>query len=138
MALWRQVLAALNDTLGDTEREEILACGAVQLTVRRASDDQQPTPDDMVARAFSEFALLLDADQARAALRKMGRGRGWPGGPDGVEASVTTTIRLTPVIGVQRDGSPPRAGADLHRVRRMVGQRRAGRARPTGRGGDWA
>ncbi|MFJ4879582.1 hypothetical protein ACIP93_30880 [Streptomyces sp. NPDC088745] len=110
MALWRQVLAALNDTLGDTEHEEILACGAAQLTVRRAPDDQQPTPDDMVARAFSEFALLLDADQARAALRKMGRGRGWPGGPDGVEASATTTIRLTPVIGVPLKSPCPMPG----------------------------
>jgi hypothetical protein len=52
--LWRQVLAALNDdTLDDAEREKILALGAAQLAVRRALDGQQPTPDDVMAAAFS-------------------------------------------------------------------------------------
>ncbi|MEU2181032.1 hypothetical protein [Streptomyces thermolilacinus] len=45
MTLWRQVLAALtDDTPDDAEREKIVARGAAQLAVRRAPEDQRPTP----------------------------------------------------------------------------------------------
>ncbi|MFV0138132.1 hypothetical protein ACLGIH_34130 [Streptomyces sp. HMX87] len=74
MTLWRQVLAPLNDdTLDDAERGQIVARGAAQLAVRRAPEGQHPTPDEVMALAFEEFALLLDADQARDALREVGR-----------------------------------------------------------------
>ncbi|WP_079185741.1 hypothetical protein [Streptomyces sp. NBRC 110465] len=67
--LWRQVLATLNDdTLDDAAREQMVARGAAQLAVRRAPESQQPTPDEVMAVAFEEFALLLDAEQERAAL----------------------------------------------------------------------
>ncbi|MEU5061238.1 MULTISPECIES: hypothetical protein [unclassified Streptomyces] len=69
MTLWRQALAALNDdTLDDAEREAILARGAAQLAVRRAPEGRA-TPREVMVVAFEEFSLLLDADQARAALR---------------------------------------------------------------------
>ncbi|PCG82304.1 hypothetical protein CIB93_30825 [Streptomyces sp. WZ.A104] len=69
MTLWRQVLAALNDdTLDDAAREQMAARGAAQLAVRRTPEGQQPTPDEVMAVAFEEFALLLNAEQARAAL----------------------------------------------------------------------
>ncbi|MGW8700153.1 hypothetical protein ACWGOK_24960 [Streptomyces eurythermus] len=75
MTLWRQVLAALNDdTLDDATREQILARGAAQLAVRRAPAGHEPTPDEVMAAAFSEFSLLIDAEQARAALREVRRG----------------------------------------------------------------
>lgn len=74
MTLWRQVLAALNDTsLNDTEREAIVARGAAHLATRRAPQGQRATPKAVMAVAFEEFALLLDADQARTALREVGR-----------------------------------------------------------------
>ncbi|MGW3820158.1 hypothetical protein [Streptomyces sp. NPDC005046] len=77
MTLWRQVLAALSDTtLDDAEREAIVARGAAQLAARRTPEGQQATPEAVVAVAFEEFALLLDADQARVALREVGRARG--------------------------------------------------------------
>ncbi|MFI1769766.1 hypothetical protein ACH41H_48420 [Streptomyces sp. NPDC020800] len=77
MTLWRQVLAALNDTtLDDAEREAIVARGAAQLAGRRAPEGQRATPEAVMAVAFDEFALLLDADQARAALRQSGPARG--------------------------------------------------------------
>lgn len=77
MTLWRQVLAALNDTtLDDADREGIVARGAAQLAVRRAPDGQQATPEAVVAVAFEEFGLLLDIDQARTALRQSGFARG--------------------------------------------------------------
>ncbi|MFB9739208.1 hypothetical protein ACFQE4_13985 [Streptomyces thermocoprophilus] len=70
MTLWRQVLAALtDDTLNDATRETIVARGAAQLAVRRAPEGQQPTSVEVMAVAYEEFKLLLDADQARAALR---------------------------------------------------------------------
>ncbi|MGW0604093.1 hypothetical protein [Streptomyces sp. NPDC002640] len=77
MTLWRQVLAALtDDTLDDAEREAIVARGAAQLAVRRAPEGQQPTADEVMALAYEEFNLLLDADQAHAALREAGRAHG--------------------------------------------------------------
>ncbi|GAA2639768.1 hypothetical protein GCM10010425_50090 [Streptomyces spororaveus] len=70
MTLWRQVLAALNDTtLDDAERERIVARGAAQLAAHRAPEGQQATPDEVMATAFREFALLIDAETARTALR---------------------------------------------------------------------
>ncbi|WP_031146636.1 hypothetical protein [Streptomyces erythrochromogenes] len=105
MTLWRQVLAALaHDTLGDAEREAIVARGAAQLAIRRIPEGQQPTPDAVLDVAFKEFALLLDTDQARAASVKSAAAVGDPGGPRGVEPDVTT-MRLMPVIGVQRSDS---------------------------------
>ncbi|MGW7201300.1 hypothetical protein [Streptomyces chryseus] len=75
--LWRQVLAALtDDTLDDAEREAIVARGAAQFAARLAPEGQQVTPDAVMAVAFEEFAVLLDADTARAALREVGRGCG--------------------------------------------------------------
>ncbi|MFF5933162.1 hypothetical protein [Streptomyces sp. NPDC012508] len=69
MTLWRQVLSALHDdSLDDAEREAIVARGAAQLAARRAPEGHQPTPDDVMGIAFSEFAILLDADTARTAL----------------------------------------------------------------------
>ncbi|MFI6967284.1 hypothetical protein [Streptomyces sp. NPDC050255] len=45
MTLWRQVLAALNDTtLDDTEREAIVARGAAQLAVRHAPRGSRSPP----------------------------------------------------------------------------------------------
>lgn len=77
MTLWRQVLTALNDdTLDDTEREAIMARGAAQLAIRRTPEGHQPTPDAVLDVAFKEFALLLDADQACAALREVRQARG--------------------------------------------------------------
>ncbi|MFF1411214.1 hypothetical protein ACFVX6_15705 [Streptomyces sp. NPDC058289] len=77
MTLWRQVLAALSDdTLEEAERERVLARGAAQLAVRRAPEGQQATPEAVMAVALSEFALLLTAGQARAALREVRRARG--------------------------------------------------------------
>lgn len=74
MTLWRQVLAALtDDTLDDAARERIVARGAAQIAVRRAPKGRQPTADDVMTVAYEEFSLLLDADQARAALREVGR-----------------------------------------------------------------
>lgn len=77
MTLGRQVLAALNDdSLDDAEREKIVARGAAQLAARRAPEGQHPSPEAVMAVAYGEFALLLGADQARAALREVGRPRG--------------------------------------------------------------
>lgn len=74
MTLWRQLLTALNDpALDDATREQIVARGAAQLATRRVPQGQQATPHEVMAVAFEEFALLLDADQARAALRDVGR-----------------------------------------------------------------
>ncbi|WP_420082830.1 hypothetical protein ACN6AT_37555 (plasmid) [Streptomyces sp. JL4002] len=77
MTLWRQVLTALNDnTLDDAEREAIVARGAAQLAARRTPEGQQVTPDAVLDVAFTEFALLLTAEQARTALRDAGRASG--------------------------------------------------------------
>ncbi|MER0445740.1 hypothetical protein ABR738_14415 [Streptomyces sp. Edi4] len=77
MTLWRQVLAALNDpALDDAERERIVARGAAQLAAHRAPAGQQPTPEAVMAVALHEFALVLDVDQARTALRQSGPARG--------------------------------------------------------------
>ncbi|MCZ0984377.1 hypothetical protein O1L60_47330 [Streptomyces diastatochromogenes] len=74
MTLWRQVLAALSDdTLDDATREAIVARGAAQLAVRRAPEGQQATPDAVLDTAFHEFSLLLTVEQAREALREVGR-----------------------------------------------------------------
>ncbi|MFJ8752221.1 hypothetical protein ACIREO_23235 [Streptomyces sp. NPDC102441] len=71
MTLWRQVLAALNDsTLDDAARERIVARGAAQLAVRRTPDGQQAAPEAVIATAAEEFGILLDAGQARTALRQ--------------------------------------------------------------------
>jgi hypothetical protein len=76
VTLWRQVLAALNDdTLVDAEREQIVARGAARLAAHRAPEGEQVTPDSVMALAFAEFSLLLDADQARAALHEADRPR---------------------------------------------------------------
>ncbi|MGA5065588.1 hypothetical protein ACPB9E_17830 [Streptomyces exfoliatus] len=77
MTLWRQILSALqDDTLDDTEREAVLARGAAQLAARRSPEGKQPTPEEVMAVALQEFSLLIDADQAHAALRESGRTRG--------------------------------------------------------------
>ncbi|WP_327378849.1 hypothetical protein OG393_33590 (plasmid) [Streptomyces sp. NBC_01216] len=74
MTLWRQVLAALSDdTLDDSTREEIVARGAAQLAVRRAPEGQQATPQAVLDTAFHGFNLLLTVEQAREALREVGR-----------------------------------------------------------------
>lgn len=74
MTLWRQVLAALSDdTLDDATGEEIVARGAAQLAVRRAPEGQQATPEAVLDTAFHEFSLLLTVEQAREALREVGR-----------------------------------------------------------------
>ncbi|MBA0050735.1 hypothetical protein E0L36_07445 [Streptomyces sp. AJS327] len=72
VSLWRQVLAALNDdSPDDGERAATLAFGAAHLAARRKPEGRPPTPDDVMAVAFEEFSLLIDADQARAALRSL-------------------------------------------------------------------
>jgi hypothetical protein len=77
MQLWRQVLAALHDgTLDDGERERILAHGAAELATHRAAQGTQATPQEVMAVAFAEFSLLLDADQACLALREARLPRG--------------------------------------------------------------
>ncbi|MFI1717520.1 hypothetical protein [Streptomyces litmocidini] len=58
-----------DDALDDAARERIVARGAAQLAARRAPEGRQATPDAVRAVAFEEFALLLDGDTARAALR---------------------------------------------------------------------
>ncbi|MFE9123187.1 hypothetical protein [Streptomyces sp. NPDC007172] len=76
MTLWRQVLAALNDTTpGQADREAIVALGAARLARHRASEGQGATPEEVVAVAFEEFSLFIDAEQARTALRHTGPGR---------------------------------------------------------------
>ncbi|MEU9700164.1 hypothetical protein [Streptomyces sp. NPDC047981] len=77
VTLWRQVLAALNDdTLDDAAREQMVARGAAQLAVRRTPEGQQPAPDEVMAVSFEEFALLLDVEQARAALAEIDHAHG--------------------------------------------------------------
>lgn len=76
MTLWRQILAALNDTtLDHADREAIVALGAAQLAIHRAPDGQCVTPEEVMTVALQEFSLLIDADQARTALRQSGIGR---------------------------------------------------------------
>ncbi|MFF8610979.1 hypothetical protein ACF06X_34300 [Streptomyces sp. NPDC015346] len=72
--LWRRVLTALADeSLDDAERERILALGAAHLVRTRCKQEHEPTVEDVMTAAFHEFALLLDADTARAALREAAR-----------------------------------------------------------------
>ncbi|MGW7029751.1 hypothetical protein ACWGFX_21605 [Streptomyces xanthophaeus] len=75
MTLWRQVLAALNDQSLDTaEREVILARGAAHLAARRTPQGQRTTDKEVMAIAFEGFGILLDAHQARIALRSLNPG----------------------------------------------------------------
>ncbi|MGW7414781.1 hypothetical protein [Streptomyces sp. NPDC054863] len=70
MTLWRQVLAALtDDTLDDDDRAAVVAHGAAQIATGCADRGQPPTVEEVMTVAFEEFALLIDADQARTALR---------------------------------------------------------------------
>lgn len=72
--LWRQVLAALKDhTLDEDQRLAIVARGAAQLAAHRLPEGQQPTPDHVMRVAFEEFAMVIDATQAHAALREQRR-----------------------------------------------------------------
>ncbi|MFD7541568.1 hypothetical protein [Streptomyces sp. NPDC059819] len=77
MMLWRQVVAALNDDgLHEATRTRILAQGAARLAANRTPQGQHATPEDVMAIAFQEFALLLDSRQAQAALKQAGPARG--------------------------------------------------------------
>ncbi|MFJ6012691.1 hypothetical protein [Streptomyces sp. NPDC092952] len=68
--LWRLVLSALkDDTLDEDRRLAILARGAAQLAAHRLPDGRRPTSEDVVRAAFEEFAVVIDAAQARTALR---------------------------------------------------------------------
>ncbi|WP_240981796.1 MULTISPECIES: hypothetical protein [unclassified Streptomyces] len=67
--LWRLVLTALGDeTLDEDRRLAILARGAAELAARRTCGGEGPTVDDVVRLAFEEFAVVIDAAQARTAL----------------------------------------------------------------------
>ncbi|MGW2179121.1 hypothetical protein ACWCXX_13715 [Streptomyces sp. NPDC001732] len=71
--LWRLVLTALKDeTLDEAQRVAIVARGAAQLAAHRLPEGQQPTCDDVMRVAFEEFALVLNATQARTALHQQG------------------------------------------------------------------
>ncbi|MGC0334804.1 hypothetical protein RKD23_007794 [Streptomyces sp. SAI-170] len=73
-ATWQQYLAALyEDGLDGTSRAAILALGAARLAVNRALQGQVPTTQDVISVAFREFALPLDADEARQALQEISR-----------------------------------------------------------------
>ncbi|MFI6874099.1 hypothetical protein ACIBL6_11720 [Streptomyces sp. NPDC050400] len=75
--LWRQALAALQDgTLDADERLAVVARGAARLASHRLPGGQRPTCDEVVRVAFEEFAVVIDAGQARKALRHQGRSRG--------------------------------------------------------------
>jgi hypothetical protein len=76
--LWRRVLAAVNNDHPHEqhEREELLALGAAELAHARRSGDEPPAAQDVQRIALSEFSLLIDDSQARAALaqrRNQGR-----------------------------------------------------------------
>ncbi|TXS74524.1 hypothetical protein EAO76_15290 [Streptomyces sp. sk2.1] len=71
MMLWRLVLAALqDDTLDEERRLAILARGAARLAAHRLPEGRRPTADDVMRVAFEEFAVVIDAAQARTALRQ--------------------------------------------------------------------
>ncbi|MFD8609729.1 hypothetical protein [Streptomyces sp. NPDC059631] len=74
MTLWQQVLAALSDdTLDDATRKENVARGAAQLAVRQTPEGQQATPPAVLDTDFHESNPLLTVEQAREALREVGR-----------------------------------------------------------------
>jgi hypothetical protein len=73
VTLWRQVLDALSDdTLDDATREAIVPA-APPSSPSVAREGQQATPEAVLDTAFHEFSLLLTVEQARDALREVGR-----------------------------------------------------------------
>ncbi|MBK3643698.1 hypothetical protein [Streptomyces sp. MBT33] len=68
--LWRQVLAALNSDQPHEqhERERLLALGAAELAHARRSGNEPVCAEDVQRIALTEFSVLLDDRQARAAL----------------------------------------------------------------------
>ncbi|NML52456.1 hypothetical protein HHL19_18550 [Streptomyces sp. R302] len=69
MIRWREILAALaNDTLGDAEREAVLARAAVRLAADRGEAGHRPTIEEVMTLAREELAVTIDTGQARAAL----------------------------------------------------------------------
>ncbi|WP_416960663.1 hypothetical protein [Streptomyces sp. Agncl-13] len=69
MTLRRQILTVLKDDAVDaTERAALVAHDAG----RQARRGRQPTSSEVMAVAFEEFALVIDADQARAAPQETG------------------------------------------------------------------
>ncbi|WP_262388186.1 hypothetical protein [Streptomyces parvus] len=120
-------------TLDDAERKKFPACGAAQPAVRRAADGDRTTLNDVMAAAFNEISLLIDAEQARVALR--GYAVGNQGGGGGVEPGVTKTMRPTPAIGAQRGESETSPRPDLEPIftelaARWTGDGRAVPGRP--------
>lgn len=72
--LWRRVLTVLaDDSVDQRERERVLASGAARLATVRAAAGTAVTAEDVVRIAMEEFAVLLDAGTARAALRECRR-----------------------------------------------------------------
>ncbi|WP_329331234.1 hypothetical protein OG866_00385 [Streptomyces sp. NBC_00663] len=70
MTAWRALLAGLQDRdLDDTAREAIVARAAVRLAADRAAGGRRPTIEEIVSIAREEFAVIIDAAQAKAARR---------------------------------------------------------------------
>ncbi|MEU9663954.1 hypothetical protein [Streptomyces chartreusis] len=101
--LWRQVLVALNDdTLDDAERETIVARGAAPSSpyaVRPRESSRPPT------RSWTSHSTSSTCSSPLSRPAQPCGNLGNPDGAEDVEPVVTTTMRLTPVIGGQRNGS---------------------------------